>query len=142
MAAISPQFRQPVAKNLQLPEDSIDRLANLDRSQTQIFAVLPTFDRVSQVVKLLRQYDLQMLILIAVRCDRSIRRQIWKYLTVWEQIQPLLTGNDLRRLGYKPGPQYRQILDSLLAATLDGEIVDRASAEAFLKRNPIDSTNN
>jgi tRNA nucleotidyltransferase (CCA-adding enzyme) len=142
IAALAPQFRYPVAKNLQLPVDSIDRLQNLDRSQSQIFAVLPTCDRVSQVVKLLRQYDLQMLILIAVRCDRSIRRQIWKYLTVWVQIQPLLTGNDLRRLGYKPGSQYRQILDSLLAATLDGEVFDRASAEDFIKSNPIDPTNN
>jgi tRNA nucleotidyltransferase (CCA-adding enzyme) len=140
IAALAPQFRQSVAKNLQLPEDSIERLATLARSQTHIFAVLPTCDRVSQMVKFLRQYNLQMLILIAVRCDRSIRRQIWKYLTVWEQIQPLLTGNDLRRLGYKPGPQYRQILDNLLAATLDSEIVDRSSAEAFLKSNPIDPT--
>uniref|UniRef100_UPI00286AD771 CBS domain-containing protein n=1 Tax=Chamaesiphon sp. OTE_75_metabat_556 TaxID=2964692 RepID=UPI00286AD771 len=119
LAALTPPFRQSVAKNLQLPEDSIERLANLDRSQSLIIASLPTCDRISQVVQLLRQYDLQMLILIIVRCDRSIRRQIWKYLTVWEQIQPPLTGNDLRRLGYKPGPQYRQILDSLLAATLD-----------------------
>ncbi len=134
IAALAPQFRQPVAQNLQLPEDSIERLANLERSQTQIVSSLPTCDRVSQVVQLLRRFDLAMLILIAVRCrDLTIRRQIWRYLTVWQHIQPLLTGNDLRRLGYKPGPQYRQILDNLLAATLDGEIIDRASAEAFLR---------
>jgi tRNA nucleotidyltransferase (CCA-adding enzyme) len=134
IAALAPQFRQPVAQNLQLPEDSIERLATLDRSQTQIVSSLPTCDRVSQVVQLLRRFDLAMLILIAVRCrDLTIRRQIWRYLTVWQHIQPPLTGNDLRRLGYKPGPQYRQILDNLLAATLDGEIIDRASAEEFLK---------
>ncbi len=136
IAALAPQFRQPVAQNLQLPEDSIERLANLERSQTQIVSLLPTCDRVSQVVQLLRRFDLAMLILIAVWCgDLTIRRQIWQYLTVWQHIQPLLTGNDLRRLGYKPGPQYRQILDNLLAATLDGEIIDRASAEEFLKRS-------
>ncbi|PSB55329.1 CBS domain-containing protein [Chamaesiphon polymorphus] len=136
IAAIAPQFRQPVAKNLQLPEDVIERLANLDRSQTQILSSLPTFDRISQVVQLLKQFDLSMLILIAVRCrNRNIRRQIWRYLTVWAHIQPPLTGNDLRRLGYKPGPQYRQILDNLLAATLDGVVIDRDTAEAFIKRN-------
>ena len=138
IASLAPQFRQPVAKNLQLTEDIIDRLQNLDRSQTQIISSLPTFDRVSQVVQLLRQFDLSMLILIAVPCrELNIRRQIWRYLTVWQHVQPPLTGNDLRRLGYKPGPQYRQILDRLLAATLDGEIIDRASAEAFLKRGRI-----
>jgi tRNA nucleotidyltransferase (CCA-adding enzyme) len=133
IAALAPQFRQPVAQNLQLPEDSRERLANLERSQTQIVSVLPTCDRISQVVQLLRPFDLATLILIVLWCgDRQIRRQIWRYLTVWQHIQPLLTGNDLRRLGYTPGPQYRQILDDLLAATLDGEIIDRASAEIFL----------
>jgi len=33
-------------------------------------------------------------------------------------------------LGYKPGPQYRQILEQLLA-TLDQIISDRAEAETF-----------
>jgi tRNA nucleotidyltransferase (CCA-adding enzyme) len=136
IAYLAPQFRQPVAKNLQLPEDSIDRLANLDRSRSLIISSLPTCDRISQVVQLLRQFDLEMLLLIAVRCQESeIRRQIWRYLTVWQHIQAPLTGNDLRQLGYKPGPQYRQILDDLLAATLDGEVFDRASAEDFLKRD-------
>ncbi len=134
IAALAPPFRQPVSKNLQLPEDSINRLENLDRSQAQIVSSLPTCDRISQVVRLLRQYDLAMLILIAVRYrDLRMRRQIWRYLTVWVNIQPILTGNDLRQLGYKPGPQYRQILDSLLAATLDGEVTDRASAEEFVR---------
>ncbi|AFY96122.1 CBS domain-containing protein [Chamaesiphon minutus] len=136
IATLAPAFRQPVAKNLQLPEDTIERLANLDRSQTQILSSLPTFDRVSQVVQLLKQFDLPMLILIAVQCrDKTIRRQIWRYLIVWAHIQPPLNGNDLRRLGYKPGPQYRQILANLLAATLDGVVIDRASAEAFLQRD-------
>jgi tRNA nucleotidyltransferase (CCA-adding enzyme) len=36
-------------------------------------------------------------------------------------------------MGYKPGPQFKQILDSLLAATLDGKIRDRLEAELFLE---------
>jgi tRNA nucleotidyltransferase (CCA-adding enzyme) len=47
----------------------------------------------------------------------------------------MLNGDDLRQLGYKPGPQYRQILESLLAANLDGEVIDRASAEHFVCSN-------
>jgi tRNA nucleotidyltransferase (CCA-adding enzyme) len=136
IAYLEPAYRQPVAKNLQLPEDSINRLENLDRSQAQIVSTLSNFQRVSQVVQLLKQYDLPMLILIAVRCRGiiPIRRQIWQYLTVWANIQPILNGNDLRQLGYKPGPQYRQILDNLLAATLDGEVIDRSTAEEFVRK--------
>ena len=118
-------------------DESIDRLDNLDLAQTQIVSSLPTCDRISQIVQLLRNYDLQMLILIAIRCRQSIviRRNIWQYLTVWTQIKTILTGDDLRKLGYKPGPQYRQMLDNLLAATLDGAVSDRVSAEAFIHQN-------
>ena len=137
IAHLAPTHRRSVAANLQLPDESIDRLQSLDLAQTQIVSSLPNCDRVSQIVKLLGQYDLQMLILIAIRCQRSIelRRRIWKYLTVWTQVKPLLTGDDLRKLGYKPGPQFRQMLDNLLAATLDGNVIDRASAESFIRMN-------
>jgi tRNA nucleotidyltransferase (CCA-adding enzyme) len=106
-------------------------------AQTQIVASLPTSDRVSQIVQLLSQYDAQMLILVAIRCRESlaIRRQIWQYLTVWAQIKPILTGDDLRKLGYPPSPKYRLILADLLAATLDGVVTNRASAEVFIRLN-------
>ena len=136
IAALSPAYRRSVAANLQLPDECIDRLQNLDVAQTAISSLLPNCHRVSEIVKLLKQYDLAMLLLIGIRCKRiNIRRQIWKYLTVWAQIRPILTGDDLRKLGYKPGPQYRQMLDNLLAATLDGEVIDRSSAESFISHN-------
>ncbi|MEH2051042.1 CBS domain-containing protein [Nostoc sp.] len=135
IAHLAPQYRAKVAKNLQLPEDSIARLKNLAQVQTEVMTLLPTLQRPSQVLQLLRQYDLPMLILIAVQSSREIRHQIWEYLTVWANVQPLLNGNDLKKLGYKPGPQYRQILDDVLAATLDGVIKDHTEAEEFLAKH-------
>jgi tRNA nucleotidyltransferase (CCA-adding enzyme) len=137
IAHLAPEYRRSVAANLQLPDESIDRLQALDLAQTQIVSSLLNCDRVSQIVKLLGQYDLQMLILVAIRYRQSIgiRRRIWQYLTVWTQVKPILTGDDLRKLGYKPGPQFRQMLDNLLAATLDGNVIDRASAESFVRMN-------
>ncbi|MEH1970729.1 CBS domain-containing protein [Nostoc sp.] len=132
IAHLTPQYRAKVAKNLQLQEDSIKRLQNLASAQTEVMASLPKSQSPSQVVQLLRHYDLPMLILIAVESPRSLRHQIWEYLTVWANVQPLLSGNDLKKLGYKPGPQYRQILDDVVAATLDGVIKDRTGAEEFL----------
>ncbi|MEH2464056.1 CBS domain-containing protein [Nostoc sp.] len=132
IAHLTSQYRAKVAKNLQLPEDSIARLKNLAQVQTEVMTLLPTFQPPSQVVQLLRQYDLPMLILIAVQSPREIKHQIWEYFTVWANMQPLLNGNDLKKLGYKPGPQYRQILDDVVAATLDGVIKDKTEAEEFL----------
>ncbi|AVH64764.1 CBS domain-containing protein [Nostoc sp. 'Peltigera membranacea cyanobiont' N6] len=135
IAHLAPEYRVKVAQNLQLQEDSIVRLKKLTQSFSQVIKSLPTLQRPSQVVQLLRQYDLPMLILIALPSPREIRHQIWEYLTVWANVQPLLNGNDLKKLGYKPGPQYRQILDDVVAATLDGVIKDRVEAEEFLAKH-------
>ncbi|MEH2193327.1 MAG: CBS domain-containing protein [Nostoc sp.] len=135
IAHLAPEYRVKVAKNLQLQDDSIARLKNLTQSYSQVVEYSPTFQRPSQIAQLLRQYDLPMLILIALQSRREIRHQIWEYLTVWTNVQPLLNGNDLKKLGYKPGPQYRQILDNVVAATLDRVIKDRAEAEEFLAKH-------
>ncbi len=135
IAYLAPEYRGKVAKNLQMQEDSIKRLSNLLRSQAQIEYCLSTSQPDSQVVQLLGQYELPTLILIAVQTQRKIRRQIWYYFTVLRHIQAPLDGNNLRKMGYKPGPLFRQMLDDLLAATLDGEIKDKVAAEQFLKIN-------
>ncbi|NJL61767.1 MAG: CBS domain-containing protein [Methylacidiphilales bacterium] len=133
IAYLAPEYRGKVAKNLQMPDDSIKRLSNLLRSRTQVDYCFSTSQPDSQAVQLLRQYELPTLILIAVQTQRKIRRQIWYYFTELRHIQAPLDGNDLRKIGYKPGPLFRQMLDDLLAATLDGEIKDKADAERFLK---------
>ncbi|MEH2072961.1 MAG: CBS domain-containing protein [Nostoc sp.] len=134
IAHLAPEYREKVAQNLQLQDDSIVRLKNLAQSFSQVMESLPNLQHPSQVVQLLQQYNLSMLILIALQSPREIRHQIWKYLTVLANVQPLLNGNDLKKLGYKPGPQYRQILDNVVAATLDRVIKDRAEAEEFLAK--------
>ncbi|MHC5731597.1 MAG: poly(A) polymerase, partial [Nostoc sp.] len=55
IAHLAPEYRAKVAKNLQLPEDSIARLKNLAKVQTEVMTLLPTLQRPSQVVQLLRQ---------------------------------------------------------------------------------------
>jgi len=131
IAALEPGYRELVAKNLQLPVESIERLRQLADAQTTVVEALATTVRPSAIARLLRQYDLPTLILIAVKTQRQVRRQIWQYLTQWSHVQPPLNGNDLKALGYQPGRQYREILDTLLAATLDGEFsIHQASPEA------------
>ncbi|MBE9188831.1 CBS domain-containing protein [Gloeocapsopsis crepidinum LEGE 06123] len=128
-AYLSPEYRVQVATNLQLPDDSIKRLGLLDQAQTEVEKLLPSYQQPSQVVQLLRRYDVPTLILIAIRTHRDVRRLIWQYFTHWSMIEPPLNGNDLKTLGYKPGPQYRIILEELLAATLDGVIKHSTNSE-------------
>ncbi|HEY9674735.1 MAG TPA: CBS domain-containing protein, partial [Waterburya sp.] len=135
IAHLASEARGVVAENLQLPLDSIERLQQLGQAQQEVVKSLPTLQRTSEIVWLLRQYKLPTLVLIAIHSSRVIRRTIWKYLTTWADVQAPLNGNDLKQLGYKPGPQYRPILDALLAATLDQVIHDEADARAFLAQH-------
>lgn len=135
IAHLEPQERGKVAENLQLPIDSIERLQHLGQAQTEVVESLPHCQRPSEVVWLLRQYKLPTLVLIAVHSSRAIRRKLWHYFTNLATVQAPLNGNDLKRLGYKPGPHYKEILDALLTATLDGVIQNEADAKMFLTQH-------
>ena len=129
---IAPAERGKVARNLQLPAESIARMEQLDAVTNNVIRSLPSCQRPSQIVQLLRPYNLPTLILIAVQSSRIIRRYIWRYLTELSHIKPPLNGNDLKQLGYQPGRDFKRILEALLIAKLDGEVRDRASAEVYL----------
>jgi tRNA nucleotidyltransferase (CCA-adding enzyme) len=132
IAHLEPPDRIEVAHTLQLSTDGIIRLTQLAEVEAQLRGDLPQCDRPSQVIQQLQAYSLPLLTLVAVRSDRPLRQQIWRYLTVWSQIKPILDGQDLKTLGYKPGRQFKRILADLKAATVDGIVGDRATAKAFL----------
>jgi len=133
LARLQTPDRVKVAENLQLPADSLDRLDRLSQIQDQVTLTLPNCQRPSQIFQCLNPFDLPTLTLLAVTVPRSVRRQIWQYLTHWATIRPPLDGNALKQLGYKPGKQYKQILDAVLIATLDGDVKNRSEAEAFVQ---------
>ena len=122
-----------VADNLQLPKDSLQRLQQLETLETEVRAKLEQYNSTSKVYRLLNFYKPLALILFTARSSKNIRRQVWHYLTYLSQVKPLLNGNDLKNLGFKPGPLYKQILDDVLAATLDGKISDRTTAIEYVK---------
>jgi tRNA nucleotidyltransferase (CCA-adding enzyme) len=131
LMALNPADAGKVAENLQLPADSIQRLQQLDQVKAAL-TNLPNYQRPSEIVQQLRQYDWSTLLLVAIASPRPIRKMIWRYWTIWAQVKAPIDGNDLKALGYKPGQQFREILEALLMATLDGVVSDRDQAVAFL----------
>ena len=135
LAHLPPEHRAEVAAGLQLPVETGDRLQNLAQAEANISAALSDCSLPSQMVQVLQHYDLPMLMLVAIRSNRALRKMIWRYLTEWSLVKPPLNGKALKTLGYKPSDQFKQILEALTNATLDGEICDRAQAEAFLQQH-------
>jgi poly(A) polymerase len=47
---------------------------------------------------------------------------------------PLVTGDDLIAAGYKPGPRFREILEAVEDAQLEGRLFSRDAAQEFVRR--------
>lgn len=124
--------RASVAQTLQLPQDAIQRLTHLSEIEQTIAQKLPQCEKPSQIVQLLKPFDSETLGLVAARGSRSLRRSICQYFMVWLQVKAPLDGSDLKAIGYKPGKQFKLMLEELLRATLDGEICDRSTAEQYV----------
>lgn len=66
--------------------------------------------------------DETLLLLMAKSKGETVKRQVSAFLTTYQQVKPILTGADLKAMGLKPGPKFKEILDRLLDARLNGEI--------------------
>ena len=65
--------------------------------------------------------------------DEVVRAQIAQFQRELRGMETILDGHYLRReLGIPPGPVYRRILDDLLAARLDGQVVTDADERAWV----------
>jgi tRNA nucleotidyltransferase (CCA-adding enzyme) len=78
--------------------------------------------RPSAVYKALRSMPEQALQILAVLETKAVSASIRTFLDNYRRVRITTTGADLRGAGLEPGPAYRQMLDELLFARLDGRI--------------------
>ncbi|MGF1570421.1 MAG: CBS domain-containing protein [Nodosilinea sp.] len=132
LGAMPAAARQDIATALQLTDGSIQRLSQLDAVEHQWLAVVATDPRPSQLYQLFYRADVETLLLVATRHPRNLGPPIWAYLTQWANLTPLVDGDYLKTLGYPPGPNFRPMLETALAAQLDGAIQTQPEARKFL----------
>ncbi|HBH62029.1 MAG TPA: polya polymerase [Nitrospiraceae bacterium] len=66
--------------------------------------------------------------------NQEQKKAISLYLTTLRKIKPELTGKDLKKMGYAPGPLFKEILTALLEARLERRIKSREEEIAFVKK--------
>lgn len=75
----------------------------------------------SKIVAYFEEIQIEgLLYMMAIARKNHVKKAISSYVTLLKDIRPLLTGKDLVSLGYKPGPQFKEILVFLKNAKLDG----------------------
>ncbi|NPV90352.1 MAG: CBS domain-containing protein [Firmicutes bacterium] len=71
--------------------------------------------------------------LMARTASRAWQNQILEYLRLRADLRPSLNGEDLKQLGMKPGPDFRDLLDLLRDARLDGKVRTREDEIAMVR---------
>ena len=60
--------------------------------------------------------------MMAVTKKQVVKKSISHFFTDLRRTKIVLRGKDLRKMGLKPGPIYRHVLDAVLGAKLDGHL--------------------
>jgi tRNA nucleotidyltransferase (CCA-adding enzyme) len=81
--------------------------------------------RASRLRQLLDRVSGELRLLVWAIGGGGVRKRVDRYLTRLASVRPALTGQDLKRLGFPPGPTYRRILDLLLEGRLEGRLRSR-----------------
>ncbi len=132
-AIVNPQVRLSLAQSMALPKNSFDRLSSLDHALKEISQKFNTTGLPSEIYALLSCFKPATLVIVAAKSERAGRRKIWHYLSDLSKRQSILSGEDLKSMGFHPGPNFKVILAAVMAATLDNRITSIEEAKAFVR---------
>jgi tRNA nucleotidyltransferase (CCA-adding enzyme) len=116
-----------IARRLDFPAS----LAAAARAAAALLTSLPSYTdwKPSQwTFRLDELPDLAVYAVYLVTGNENIR----KYLLTWRTMKPAVNGSDLKQRGLEPGPRFAEILRTLRAAWLDGEVRSRDDEKKLL----------
>jgi tRNA nucleotidyltransferase (CCA-adding enzyme) len=97
-------------------------------------ALIEEHARPSQITARLEGHTELALLTAWILADTPLTQQrIEAFITTWRTVRPHTNGSTLQKMGLPPGPRYRQILERLRAAWLDGEITDEGGEQDLLE---------
>jgi tRNA nucleotidyltransferase (CCA-adding enzyme) len=87
-----------------------------------------------EIYTLFKPLPIEVLLYIMAKAEeKEVQKAISLFFTQLNTIKVNLRGRDLKELGIKPGPLYREILDTLLVARLEGKIKTKAEEMRYVK---------
>jgi tRNA nucleotidyltransferase (CCA-adding enzyme) len=75
-----------------------------------------------------------ILFMMAVAKKKAVKKSISHFFTDLRRTQLSLKGRDLKKMGLKPGPVYRQVMEAVLDAKLDGTLKSKKDEIEFARR--------
>ncbi|MGB9737814.1 CCA tRNA nucleotidyltransferase [Chloroflexus sp.] len=122
---------QAILQRYHLPTPFRRLLIELSRLRSLAPSITTTLSP-SRLDALLHSYSTATIVVLHYAATTSTASLTARYLREWRPLRPPLTGDDLQAMGVAPGPQLGRLLRDLRAATLDGTVTDRATAEQWV----------
>jgi tRNA nucleotidyltransferase (CCA-adding enzyme) len=89
----------------------------------------------SALYRQLHSFRLELILyMMAATRSKSVKKAISKYYTQLRDTRPAIGGSDLIAMGLKPGPRFRQILETVLDAKLNEQLETREDEIGFVRR--------
>jgi len=104
--------------NIQAAESALQRLTSEDSVE---------------IYNILKPLNIETIILMMIYANESQRKSISLFLTKLKDIVPSITGENLKKLGIKPGPVYRKIFEAILREKLRGRLLSKEEEIDFVK---------
>lgn len=124
---LSPQGFEGLVQRLQLPPRQGRRLIEARGQAAVVLQHVGAKDpSPKEIYILFRPMSTEALLFAMAKTEvERIQKAISLYFTQLRQVRVSLQGRDLKALGIKPGPIYREIIDHLLLGRLEGHIKSR-----------------
>ncbi|MBU1276323.1 MAG: CBS domain-containing protein [Proteobacteria bacterium] len=89
----------------------------------------------SEIYFLLHSQRPEFQLYIMAKATRQwAKRAVSQYMLSLSRVRPEVDGEALKALGFAPGPLFKRILDRLMAARLDGEVLTREQEEQLVMK--------
>jgi poly(A) polymerase len=144
-ASVGKEMTEKRMRELKFSNDEIDLVASLVHHHMKGH-VAPHM-RKSKLKRLLAEPWAEMLIKLAMADQKASHGDtngaefLKEKFETWEpeeiKPEPLVNGHDLIELGFKPGPIFSKILDTVSDEQLEGNLNTREEAIAFVKHNYV-----
>ena len=102
-------------------KDSLKLLADVKLKPSRVYQLLHGYSTVAITANLLASDS------------AVVKKQLKLFLDKLRYVKPELSGDDLKKMGITPGPGFKEILNRLQEARLDGEVASKEDEERLVR---------
>ena len=130
---LSDEANEHLISRLRLPKPLTQTLRDTNSLKTKLQSLAdPELGR-SSIYRLLHGYCLPAITANSLAGDPPMARQhIQLFLNKLRYVKPVLTGDDLKRMGVTSGPDIKEVLELVLEARLDRKITTKQGEEGLV----------